>query len=157
MMAQDVQPTDQVRSSAAGSTWSAYVLLFGRICFAADFMLFGARKFANAFDHLQAARDASFARRAGLSDDGAAVRLRSLVLLGLQTRLARRALGWFCIVAPSIFWLDSLEHLSRDYAAAGGFMLLVLFGPGGSLARCAVRTARRRRFRSFRTSSPARP
>ncbi len=53
-----------------------------------------------------------------------------LVLLGLQTRLAAAALGWFCIVAPSIFWLDTLEHLSRDYAAAGGFMLLVLFGPG---------------------------
>jgi len=53
-----------------------------------------------------------------------------LVLLGLQTRVAAAALGLFCIVAPSIFWLDTLEHLSRDYAAAGGFMLLVLFGPG---------------------------
>lgn len=128
-MAHDVQPT--VMAAVHDRVdWSAYVLLFGRICFAADFMLFGARKFANPSiiyklieaHHLPGA----------LVYPTIVLQLGCglLVLLGLQTRLAALLLGWFCIVAPSIFWLDTLEHLSRDYAAAGGFMLLVLFGPG---------------------------
>ena len=128
-MANDVQPTGAA-GVHAGFDWSAYVLLFGRICFAADFMLFGARKFANPSiiyklieaHHLPGA----LVYPTIVLQFGCGL----LVLLGLQTRLAAAALGWFCIVAPSIFWLDTLEHLSRDYAAAGGFMLLVLFGPG---------------------------
>ena len=128
-MAHDVQPR-AVAADRDRLEWSAYVLLFGRICFAADFMLFGARKFANPSiiyklieaHHLPGA----------LVYPTIVLQLGCglLVLLGFQTRLAALLLGWFCIVAPSIFWLDTLEHLSRDYAAAGGFMLLVLFGPG---------------------------
>jgi putative oxidoreductase len=128
-MANDVQPA-AIAGVHAGLDWSAYALLFGRICFAADFMLFGARKFANPSiiyklieaHHLPGA----LVYPTIVLQFGCGM----LVLLGLQTRLAAVALGWFCIVAPSIFWLDTLEHLSRDYAAAGGFMLLVLFGPG---------------------------
>jgi len=129
MMANFSQPTAWAGVRAT-SDWSAYTLLFGRICFAADFMLFGARKFSNPSviyklieaHHLPGA----------LVYPTIVLQLGCglLVLLGLQTRLAAAAFGWFCIVAPSIFWLDTLEHLSRDYAAAGGFMLLVLFGPG---------------------------
>jgi putative oxidoreductase len=108
----------------------AYLLLVGRICFAADFLLFGARKFANPsiiYTLLEAHHlPGALVYPTIVLQLGCGL----LVLLGLQTRLAAVALGWFCIVAPSIFWLDSLEHLSRDYAAAGGFMLLVLFGPG---------------------------
>jgi len=128
-MANYSQPTGEV-GAGAGTDLSAYTLLFGRVCFAADFMLFGARKFLDPSiiyklieaHHLPGA----------LVYPTIVLQLGCglLVLLGLQTRLAAAALGWFCIVAPSIFWLDTLEHLSRDYAAAGGFMLLVLFGPG---------------------------
>jgi putative oxidoreductase len=50
--------------------------------------------------------------------------------LGFQTRLAAMALFGFCIIAPSIFWLDNLENLTRDYATAGGFLFLIVFGPG---------------------------
>ena len=110
--------------------FTAYVLLFGRLCFAADFMLFGARTFANPsiiYKLLEAHHlPGVLVYPTMVLQFGCGL----LVLLGLQTRLAAAALGWFCIVAPSIFWLDSLEHLSRDYAAAGGFLLLVLFGPG---------------------------
>jgi putative oxidoreductase len=129
MMADYSQPTSWA-GARDRSDWSAYTLLFGRICFAADFLLFGSRKFSNPSiiyklieaHHLPGA----------LVYPTIVLQLGCglLVLLGLQTRLAAAALGWFCIVAPSIFWLDTLEHLSRDYAAAGGFMLLVLFGPG---------------------------
>src|SRR6185295_15682547 len=115
--------TDDVRPRAMASVdtrvdVTAYVLLFGRICFAADFMLFGARKFANPsiiYKLLEAHH-----LPGGLVYPTMALQFGCglLVLLGLQTRLAAAALGWFCIVAPSIFWLDTLEHLSRDYAAA---------------------------------------
>jgi putative oxidoreductase len=128
-MANEVQPAAPAGVPARVDA-AAYVLLVGRICFAADFLLFGARKFHNPSiiyklieaHHLPGA----------LVYPTIVLQLGCglLVLLGLQTRLAAAALGWFCIVAPSIFWLESLEHLSRDYAAAGGFMLLVLFGPG---------------------------
>ena len=128
-MANYSQPTGWAGTSIR-TDWSAYVLLVGRICFAADFLLFGARKFSNPSiiyklieaHHLPGA----------LVYPTIVLQLGCglLILLGLQTRLAAAALGLFCIVAPSIFWLDTLEHLSRDYAAAGGFLLLVLFGPG---------------------------
>ena len=53
-----------------------------------------------------------------------------VIVLGFQTRLAATALSGFCVIAPSIFWLDNLANLTRDYATAGGFLLLIVFGPG---------------------------
>ena len=52
------------------------------------------------------------------------------IFLGFQTRLAAMALFGFCLIAPSIFWLDNLANLTRDYATAGGFLFLIVFGPG---------------------------
>jgi putative oxidoreductase len=52
------------------------------------------------------------------------------IFLGFQTRLAAMALFGFCVIAPSIFWLDNLENLTRDYATAGGFLFLIVRGPG---------------------------
>src|SRR5262249_39453691 len=62
------------------------------------------------------------------------------ILLGLQTRFWSAAFVWFCIVAPSIFWLDNPENLTRDYAAAGGFLFLLLFGPGRLSLDAALRS-----------------
>lgn len=105
-------------------------LLVGRICFAADFLLFGARKFSDpsiiykliVAHHLpgELVYPAMFLQLVG----------GACILLGLQTRFWSAAFALFCIVAPSIFWLDNLANLTRDYAAAGGFLFLVLFGPG---------------------------
>ena len=105
-------------------------LLAGRICFAADFLLFGARKFSDpsiiskliAAHHLpgELVYPAMFLQLVG----------GTCILLGLQTRFWSAAFAVFCIVAPSIFWLDNVANLTRDYAAAGGFLFLVLFGPG---------------------------
>ncbi len=109
---------------------AALGLLLGRICFAADFLLFGARKFSDpsiistliVAHHLpgELVYPAMFLQLVG----------GTCILLGLQTRFWSAAFVWFCIVAPSIFWLDNLENLTRDYAAAGGFLFLLLFGPG---------------------------
>jgi len=109
---------------------TALCLLLGRICFAADFLLFGARKFSDpsiisrliVAHHLpgELVYPAMFLQLVG----------GACILLGLLTRFWSAAFAWFCIVAPSIFWLDNLENLTRDYAAAGGFLFLLLFGPG---------------------------
>jgi uncharacterized membrane protein YphA (DoxX/SURF4 family) len=109
---------------------AALGLLLGRICFAADFLLFGARKFSDPWiiyklivaHHLpgELVYPAMFLQLVG----------GTCILFGLQTRFWSAAFVWFCIVAPSIFWLDNLENLTRDYAAAGGFLFLLLFGPG---------------------------
>lgn len=109
---------------------TAWVLLLGRICFAMDFLLFGSRKFYNPSIIYKLIEQHHFPGALVYPTIVLQLGCGLLVLLGLQTRLAAAALAWFCIVAPSIFWLDTLEHLSRDYAAAGGFLLLVLFGPG---------------------------
>jgi putative oxidoreductase len=110
--------------------WAALGLLLGRICFAADFLLFGARKFSDpsiisklcVAHHLpgELVYPAMFLQLVG----------GTCILLGLQTRFWSAAFACFCIVAPSIFWLDNLENLTRDYAAAGGFLFLLLFGSG---------------------------
>jgi uncharacterized membrane protein YphA (DoxX/SURF4 family) len=34
------------------------------------------------------------------------------------------------VIAPSIFWLDDPENLTRDYATAGGFVFLFALGAG---------------------------
>src|SRR6478736_7634046 len=118
-------------TAASPSTALAAVgLLLGRICFAADFLLFGARKFSDpsiiykliVAHHLpgELVYPAMFLQLVG----------GACILLGLQTRFWSAAFAAFCIVAPSIFWLDNLENLTRDYAAAGGFLFLLLFGPG---------------------------
>ena len=108
----------------------ALALLVARVCFASDFLLFGSRKFANPsiiYNLLEAHHlPGQLVYPTIVLQLGCGM----LVLLGLQTRLAAAALAWFCIVAPSIFWLDNLENLSRDYAAGGGLLLLCLFGPG---------------------------
>lgn len=107
-----------------------YGLLIGRLCFAADFLLFGARKFSDpsiiskliVAHHLPGGLvyPAMFLQLVG----------GTCILLGLATRFWSAAFALFCIVAPSIFWLDNIANLTRDYAAAGGFLILVLFGPG---------------------------
>lgn len=106
------------------------VLLLSRFLLASEFMTYGVRKFLhpeNIFNLIEA--------------NHLPGHLVYLVypwqfffgwacFLGFQTRLAAVALFGFCIIAPSIFWIDNLENLTRDYATAGGFIFLFVFGPG---------------------------
>ncbi len=110
--------------------FSVFALLLGRVCFASDFLLFGSRKFANPSIIYNLIEAHHLPGQLVYPTIVLQLGCGLLVLLGFQTRLAAATLAWFCIVAPSIFWLDNLENLSRDYAAAGGLMLLCLFGPG---------------------------
>src|SRR5262249_60891281 len=110
------------------------------ICFPANSLLFGARKSTapSIISTLPVAHHlpgtlvypAMFLQLVG----------GTCILLGLQTRFWSAAFVWFCIVAPSIFWLDNLENLTRDYAAAGGFLFLLLFGPGRLSLDAALRS-----------------
>lgn len=110
--------------------YAALTLLFARIGLATNFLLFGALKFIDP----QRIWDLCVAH--GLPGylvyPAMILQLVGglLILLGLQTRIAAALFVWFCIVAPSLFWLDNLENFTRDYATAGGFLLLLLFGAG---------------------------
>jgi putative oxidoreductase len=110
---------------------AALGLLLGRICFAADFLLFGARKLSD--PSIISSLIVAHHLPGELVYPAMVLQLvgGTCILLGLQTRFWSAAFVWFCIVAPSIFWFDNLENLTRDYAAAGGFLFLLLFGPGG--------------------------
>ena len=119
----------QTAATGVSVDFGAVALLLGRICFASDFLLFGSRKFANPSIIYNLIEAHHLPGQLVYPTIVLQLGCGLLVLLGFQTRLAAAALAWFCIVAPSIFWLDNLENLSRDYAAGGG-LLLCLFGPG---------------------------
>jgi putative oxidoreductase len=58
-----------------------------------------------------------------------------LVVLGYQTRFAAFMLAGFCIVAPLLFHTDfkngvELAHFAKDFAIAGGFLFMLVYGPG---------------------------
>jgi putative oxidoreductase len=58
-----------------------------------------------------------------------------LIVLGLFTRWAAVALAVFCVLAPSIFHsnfsdISEVSAFTKDMAAAGGFVILALHGPG---------------------------
>jgi putative oxidoreductase len=114
----------------AGIDAASIGLLLTRFFLVCDFVLYGSQKFNNPqviYKLLEAHHlpgvlvYPTFCLQLGGS---------LLLFLGLQTRLPALGLGIFCIIAPSVFWSDNLENLSRDCAAAGGFVLLFLFGPG---------------------------
>jgi len=103
---------------------AALGLLLGRMCFAADFLLFGARKFSDpsiistliVAHHLpgELVYPAMFLQLVG----------GTCILLGLQTRFWSAAFASFCIVAPSIFWFDNLENrrgTTRPPAASSSY------------------------------------
>lgn len=106
-------------------------LFLARVFYAANFMFWGTQKF------LGPGNIAHLLESAGLPGwlVYCTIALQwgggLMILLGFQTRLAAAALGWFCFVAPSIFWLHAPMNLTRDFSAGGGFILLLLFGSGG--------------------------
>ena len=109
---------------------ASLVLILARLCLASEFMTYGVRKFLHP-DNISSLIDAH-----GLPGNLVwlvipwQVGFGWATFLGFQTRLASVALFGFCIIAPSIFWLDNLENLTRDYGTAGGFIFLFVFGPG---------------------------
>jgi putative oxidoreductase len=104
------------------NSYAALTLLLTRIALASNFHLFGALKFVDP----QRIWDLCVAH--GLPSELAysAMILQLvgglLILQGLQTHVATALFACFCIVAPSLFWLDDLENFTRDYATAGGFL-----------------------------------
>jgi putative oxidoreductase len=106
------------------------VLLAARFLLAAEMMTYGTRKFLHP-DNIYNVID-----QRGLP--GELVYLVYpwqfffgwMCFLGFQTRIAAAALFGFCVIATSLFWTANLENFSRDYATAGGFLLVFIFGPG---------------------------
>ena len=106
-------------------------LFLARIFYAANFMFWGTQKFLGPGNIAHLLESAGLPGWLVYCTIVLQVGGGLLILLGFQTRLAAAALGWFCFVAPSIFWLHVPMNLTRDFSAGGGFILLLLFGGGG--------------------------
>lgn len=57
------------------------------------------------------------------------------VAVGMFSRVAAVLLAGFCILATSLYhthWAESgeLSAFTKDFATAGGFIFLIVFGPG---------------------------
>jgi putative oxidoreductase len=58
-----------------------------------------------------------------------------LIIVGWQTRIAALTLAAFCVLAAALFHnnlsvANEALHFWKDIGLAGGFLLLVAFGPG---------------------------
>jgi putative oxidoreductase len=106
------------------------LMLAARLMLAFEFMLYGTRKY------LHPENIYSLIETHGLPGElvYGVIPLQFgcgwLVAFGLLTRPASLALFGFCVFAPSIFWTNSLDNFVRDWSAAGGWMLLAIYGPG---------------------------
>jgi putative oxidoreductase len=121
------------RPAAGPVGLDAGLTFLARVCLAQAFMVFGVRKF------LHPEQIYGFITSYHIPGvPGELVYLAMpwqicwgyLTFFGYQTRLAALSLAFFCVAAPSIFWLGSLENLTRDYCVAGGFVMLFYMGAG---------------------------
>lgn len=120
-----------VDEKATGQAGFADICLFlGRACLAADFVFWGSQKFLNPPNIAHVLESAGLPGILVYPTFVLQIFGGLMILFGLQTRLAAALLGWFCIVAPSIFWIHTPMNLARDYSAAGGFILLLILGAG---------------------------
>jgi putative oxidoreductase len=106
------------------------LLAFARFLIAFEFMLYGSRKFLHPINIYTRIAEHGLPGELVYLVQPWQVIFGTLLFIDFQTRLAALALFGFCIVAPSIFWLNSLENMTRDYAAAGGLLLFFVYGPG---------------------------
>jgi putative oxidoreductase len=106
------------------------LLAFARFLVASEFMLYGTRKYLNPMYIYTLIGEHGLPGELVYIVQPWQVIFGTLLFIGFQTRLAALALFGFCIIAPSIFWLNSLENLTRDYATAGGLLLFFACGPG---------------------------
>ena len=105
-------------------------LLAGRICLATDFVYWGSQKFLNPPNIAHVLESAGLPGILVYPTFVLQIFGGLMILIGFQARLAAALLGWFCIVAPSIFWINVPMNLARDYSAAGGFIILLVLGAG---------------------------
>lgn len=105
-------------------------LLAGRACLAADFIYWGTQKALNPPNIAHVLESAGLPGVLVYPTFVLQILGGLMMLFGVQARLAAALLGWFCIVAPSIFWINAPMNLARDYSAAGGFIILLILGAG---------------------------
>ena len=114
------------------------LLALARFLIAFEFILYGSRKFLHPMNIYTRIAEHGLPGELVYLVQPWQVIFGTLLFIGFQTRLAAFALFGFCIIAPSIFWLDSLENLTRDYATAGGLLLFFVYGPGALSAEASL-------------------
>ncbi len=116
--------------STVSVSTKSMALVLARFLLANEFMLYGTRKFLNPPIIYQWIENFNLPGNLVYLVIPWQIFFGWMTFLAIQSRLASAALFGFCIIAPSLFWRASLENFTRDFAAAGGFVLLFSFGPG---------------------------
>ncbi|MGH6798892.1 MAG: DoxX family protein [Roseiarcus sp.] len=114
------------------SRWAGPLGLLARAMLAYIFVVSGVTyigQYAGVADYMQAnSVDGRLLPLVILTELGGGV----LVLVGLKTRWAAIALFGFCLLTALFFHLgaDQTIHFRKNFAMAGGFLALAIFGPG---------------------------
>ena len=111
------------------------VLLLARLLMCAEFVLFGTMKVVHTAN-MQAYME-SFGVPGQLIWLAVLVQIVCgvMVAVGLYARVGAFLLAGFCVVATTIFHtnfsdLGEVSDFTKDLATTGGFLFLVIFGPG---------------------------
>lgn len=126
---------DRIRSYLEGEGFRDLATLVGRILLGLPFPIFGVSKY------LHQQQMGAVIETAGIPGWILYFIIPYQILCGLavwvgfQTRWAAFLLGGFCIVAPCLYHADwsrpgEFAMFTKDFATAGGFLFLWLFGPG---------------------------
>ena len=124
-----------IRETLESETFKDIAILVARILLGFPFLIFGVGKILN-HQKMQA-----YVETAGVPGFFLYIVIPYQILCGLavwvgfQTRWAAFLLGGFCIVAASLYHsnltrMDELAFFTKDFATAGGFLLLWKYGPG---------------------------
>ena len=116
-------------------TFKDFSVLIGRILLALPFPIFGVNKFINSTQMMAVVETAGVPGYFLYFIIPYQILCGFAVWIGFQTRWASFLLGGFCIVAPCLYHNNwdlpgEFSMFIKDFATAGGFLLLWRFGPG---------------------------
>jgi putative oxidoreductase len=113
------------------------MLLVGRIFSSVVFLVYGVSKVLHTPRIQEYMRVHNDAVPVGLVYVAIAVQIGcgALVMLGYQTRFGAFMLAGFCVVATVLFHSNfdmqgEMTHFLKDFAIAGGFLFMLVHGPG---------------------------
>jgi len=137
--------TTNVRTFLRSDGFTALAILVARLLLGAPFVIFGINKYIHQSQMMAVVETAGIPGQILYLIIPYQIVCGTLVWLGFKTPWASFLLGGFCIVAPILYHSDwsqpsALSMFTKDFATAGGFLLLWCFGPGrysvdGYLAR----------------------
>lgn len=127
--------TTDIRDTLRGERFRALAMLVGRLLLGAPFVIFGINKYIHQDVMMGVVASAGLPGWVLYFIIPYQIICGLLIWVGFKTAWASFLLGGFCIVAPLLYHFDwtqanALSMFTKDFATAGGFLLLWCVGPG---------------------------